>query len=366
MKKIALIALLTLTAASFTGCGFISAFKEGFKEGLIEAMEENAGITPSRPESSSSQKDSTEAETQPQVCTVGNISFTVDGKWEEMAGYEGAFSSADNKTVYMLQGTSVLGSFTPDEFYSKLIEMYSSESYELTYSDSGVTAITTADGTECFVGRIEMLQENVKFCIDVLIAPDKNTVLTFAAQCADFTTPETDIRRVTETTEFHIGTEDMMTGHTLSISSGSELHLETDGTFRYYEDGSDPDSAYLSGTYEVYYGQAAFDKLVSMTDYGLTEEELERTLAASMNGYSIGGSMPYDYFDDDSDAEEGYHICRDTFYALVVETDTLYENGTESPSEGSVLHLGYYIPELEIFDLVNANTYNYNQWSVTE
>lgn len=365
-KAIALMAALLVTASSFTGCGLVTAFKEGVREGVREAMEENAS---EHQENDTPYEEETDhySEAMPVICTVGNISFEVDGSWEEMSGYEGAYSTADKKTVYMLQGTSVLGSYTPEEFFTQLVEMYTAEEYEVTYSDESVSELTAADGTECHVGRIEMLQNSVKFCIDVLIAPDKNTVLTFASQCAEFTEPDTDIRSVTETAVFHIGTEDMISGRSYTVSSGTEIHLQDDGRFFYYAEAGDPDSDYYTGSYEVYYGQPAMDKLISMTEYGLTEEELERTLSASMNGYTIGGSMPYEYFDDETGSDEDYyHVCRDTFYAVIMNTDTQCISGEESEAEGTALYLGYYIEELDMFDLVSANTFTYTQWTPTE
>lgn len=365
-KATALIAALLVTACFCTGCGFVKAFKEGVREGVREAMEENAS---ERPESDLPYEEATYnySEAMPVTCTVGNISFDVDGSWEEMSGFEGTYTSADQKTVYMLQGTSPLGSYTPDEFFTQLVDMYTAEEYEVTYSDDSVSPLTAADGTECHVGRIEMLENSVKFCIDVLIAPDKNTVLTFASQCADFTVPDTDIRSVTETAVFHIGTDDMISGRSYTVSTGNEIKLQDDGRFFYYAESGNADSDYYTGNYEVYYGQAAMDKLVSMTEYGLTEEELERTLSASMNGYSIGGSMPYEYFDDDTGSdEEGYLVCRDTFYAVIMNTDTQCISGEESAAEGTALYLGYYIEELDMFDLVSANTFTYTQWTPVE
>ncbi len=349
------LALITasLIAVSFTGCRL---FKKAVKDTSEEIVQESEA---------SDTVESNESKAK-QTCTVGDISFEVPSDWIAMEDYEGTFSSPNKKNVYQLQGESILGSYTPDEFFNELVDFYSS-SYEIIRSESSVSPLTTADGTECFAGRIEITGSNALFSIDVLIAPDKNTVLTYAAQCPDDDYPETDIRDVTKTTVFNIGTEDMISGKKFKLSNGGEIHLNSDGSFKCLEEYGNIDSSYFEGSYEVYYGQAAFDKLVSMPEYGLTEEELESTLAANMNGYSIGGSSAADYFnDDETSSAEGYRICRDTFYAIIMQAEKLYEAGETSVIDNTALYIGYYVPELYTFDLLNTNSYTYTQWTEIE
>ena len=75
------------------------------------------------------------------------------------------------------------------------------------------------------------------------------------------------------------------------------------------------DRPYCTGTYEVYYGQEAFDKLSTMEEYGLTKEELEETLSANMNGYKLGGSNISDFINSDDyyESDDIYQICKDSF-----------------------------------------------------
>lgn len=355
MKRIIALLAVPMIAASLTGCRkFIPLIKDSDEK--ITEESENSAV----PEESS-----TEAP-QMQNCTVGNISFEVPGDWVPIEGFKGSFTSPDKKTAFQLQGESMLGSYSPKEFYEELANSYSS-SYTITYKDEDVSSITTADGTDCFAGRIKMTANKVLFNIDVLIAPDKNTVLTFASQCPEDREPSSDIRDVTQTVVFNIGTEDMASGRKFKMSDGTEIHLNNDGSFRYFRETGKTDSDYFEGTYEAYYGQTAFDKLVSMTEYGLTEEELEQTLSANMNGYSIGGSSPLDYLESSGTIErsekEYFRICKDTFYAIVLQTTSLNENGKISDSDNTVLFLGYYLSELQQFDMLNANSYNYTQWT---
>ena len=350
MKYILAIITASLIAVSFAGC---SVFKKAPAETAEETTEKSEN---------SKASDATENSAK-QTCTVGDISFEVPADWEAVNGLEGSFTSPDKKTAYQLQGESMLGSYTPDEFFHNLIDSYSS-SYEIVRKEKGVSPLTTADGTECLAGRIEMISSNTLFSIDVLIAPSKNTVLTYASQCSENNMPSSDIRDVTKTTVFNIATEDMASGRKFKISVGTEIHLNDDGSFKYFETSGDPESSYFEGNYEVYYGQAAFDKIVSMSEYGFTKEELENTLSANMNGYSIGGSSPMDYFNnEDSSGKEGYRICKDSFYTIIMHTNKLYENGKETESDGTALYFGYYIPEIEQFDLLSVNTVTYTQWT---
>lgn len=353
MKKFLAMIAISFITVNFMGCNI--SVKE-FSDEISRKTEELENCS----ENKSNNK--TYADSK-QTCTVGNISFEVPSDWIEMSEHENSFTSPDKKTAYQLQGESELGSFEPEEFYSNLCDTYSSTYYIV--NKEKLSSIKTADDTSCFVGRIKMTGRNILFNIDVLIAPDKNTVLTFASQCAEENEPDTDIREVTKTASFNIGTEDMASGRNFTISQGSEIHLNDDGSFKYFETSGDSNSSYFDGNYEVYYGQAAFDKLISMKEYGLTEDELERTLSANMNGYRVGGSRPMDYIEDsqNSSNEKCYRICKDTFYVIIMNTKTLTENGGISYIDGTVLYMGYYIPEIEQFDLLSVNTYDYTQWS---
>ena len=117
----------------------------------------------------------------------------------------------------------------------------------------------------------------------------------------------------------------------------------------------------------MYYGQAAMDKVASMTEYGLTMEELERVLAANMNGYIPGGSRPSDYFyamGELEDNRDRYQVCRDTFYAVILHNQRLVSS-LEDVQEGgnSVLYIGFYLPELKMADLTNCNAMSNTQWT---
>lgn len=138
-------------------------------------------------------------------------------------------------------------------------------------------------------------------------------------------------------------------------------------SYRYYRSEDDHENQYYEGVYEVYYGQTAVDKVVSMTEYGLTEEELNQVLSANMNGYVPGGSTPGDYLYYEGvleDTRERYTVCLDTFYAVILHNQRLVYSPDNVREDGnSTLYIGFYIPELEMADLTNCNALSHTQWT---
>ena len=120
----------------------------------------------------------------------------------------------------------------------------------------------------------------------------------------------------------------------------------------------------------MYYGQSAMDKVASMTEYGLTMEELEQVLASSMNGYIPGGSRPSDYLYAMGELEDNrkrYQVCLDTFYAVILHNQRLISSPEDVREGGnSVLYIGFYLPELEMADLTNCNAMSNTQWTFQE
>ena len=297
--------------------------------------------------------------------TIDNISFSVNETWEEYGGQEGSFIPPDRKSAYSLQGVSNLGSYTPETFYQSLILGYKTE-HEIISSDEALSDFTTADGIQSKIGRIEMSKDNLFFSIDVLIVPQKNTVVTFASQTPDKSTLPIDIREITNTAKINIAQEDYIYGNTFIASDDSELCLNDNGEFIYYQSKDDHNKPYCTGKYEVYHGQDAIDKVDSMTDYGLTKEEQEQTLSANMNGYKLGGPtvMDYLYPDDSNNSDNLYQICKDSYYAVILHNEKLVESGNTSDMGNDSLYIGFYIPEINYADMINAGTANYVGWTL--
>lgn len=347
MKKFC-IPLLLAASLTMTGCS-LSTF-EGALDSAINSLAEQA--LESVPPCSSEMV----------RFTVGNVSFDMDSAWIPMEGYEGSCCTPDRKTVYQLQGESMLGSYTPEEFFRNLCGGYRDKGYTLRSEDDTLTELALPDDAQALVGRIVMVENEVLFNIDVLLIPQKNTVLTFASQCAETNTPPLDIREISASVTVNAGTEDYISGNTFIADESSELCLAKDGTFIYYEHAGTPDSAYTAGTYEVYYGQAAIDKAVSMEEYGLTAEELERVNAANMNGYVLNSQKLLSAVTEGSD--ETYRICKDTFYTVILHNTVLSDSTGQQEISVDTMYIGYYLPELQFADMVNANSAGYAGWKL--
>lgn len=295
----------------------------------------------------------------PQSCTVGDITFSVNGNWVPYDGKEGAFKTASGKEVYLFQGVSPLSDYSPEEFYASLIEYYS-QSYEIKFSDKTLETITLADSSEAKAGKIEMTDKEVFYSVDVIIVPQKNIVATFCGQCKSDGTLPTEVREISSTMLVNIGTKDAVSGNSFTVKDGSELILSDENTFIYYQYENDHDGAYVKGSYEVYYGQAAFDKLSGMKEYGLTEEELESVLRSDMKGYVPGGAEGGVSIKDG----ESYQVCKDTFYLMILHNESgIDETGEYVELGHDMIYFGYYIPELGVFD-TTSGTARHVMWTI--
>lgn len=298
-----------------------------------------------------------------QTCTVDNITFSVDASWQPQSGMEGTFLLPDEACAYQLQGISPLGGYTPQEFFDSLIEVYENQ-YDIISADTTLSTYTSPDNVECCLGNVKMLMGDNFFDIDVLIAPSKNTVVTFAATCFKDNQDKVDIRKVSNTATFQIGDMDYITGNAFLANDGSELCLQLDGTFANYHYADDHDGERLTGTYEVYYGQSAIDQVAGMTEYGLTADELNGVLTAAQDGYVLNSDRNTAFLTESDSSSTSHHICLDTFYALILHNEQYITASNESSELGNTtLFIGYYIPELQMLDMTNANAANYAQFT---
>ena len=314
--------------------------------------------------------------------TAGKVSYSTQGvrfevptDWTRAEGTD-LFYTADGQQVYGLNGVSALGSSTPQEFFELITEYYeSSVQFDSLEVPDELYSWKFGDDVECQVADLVGYQGSVLYCTKLVIAPQKNLVLTFCGQVHkdDAQGPagvQYALNWLCDKLTFEIGDQDYISGNTFLCGDGSQLCLQAGGSFRYYQSAEDHENQYYEGKYEVYYGQAAMDKVASMTEYGLSMEELERVLSASMNGYIPGGSRPSDYFyatGELEDNREQYQVCLDTFYAVILHNQRLVHS-PEDVTEGgnSTLYIGFYLPELEMVDLTNCNAMSYTQWTFQE
>lgn len=300
-----------------------------------------------------------------QTRTVENVTFSVPAylKHAPRDGREGTYMDYELQEGYQLQGVSPLGSYTPDEFFTELTNGYR-ENYAIERMDGEMSPFTTADGLEGYVGHVDAISSSTFFSIDVLAVPRKNVVVTFCGQCREGQTLSLDVREITETATFSIALEDVITGNRFSMDDNSCLELTEDGGFIWYEDADRLSDTYAAGTCEVIRGQAAVDRAAYMEEYGLTYEELNRVIQSAMNGYVPGAGNPLDMFREDPQ-HETYHICLDSFYAVILHSTQLSEANSVTEADGITLFVGFYIEDLGIIDMTNCNTAQHSIWHMT-
>ena len=300
------------------------------------------------------------------------VVFHVPEDWTQIEGTD-LFYTENQKQVYGLNGVSALGSYTAQEFFEDLVGYYrTSNQFDSLDAPETLSVWQSSDGVECHIADLTGYQGSTLYCTRMVIAPQKNLVLTFCAQAhKDEIQDPASVWRVLDdlrdSLTFEIGSQDYISGNTFLCGDGSQLCLQDDNSFCYYRSADDHENQYYEGVYEVYYGQAAMDKIVSMTEYGLTMDELEQVLSANMNGYIPGGSRPSDYLYSSGELEDNrtrYDVCLDTFYAVILHNQRLvYSPDDISEGGNSTLYIGFYLPELEMADLTNCNAASYTQWT---
>lgn len=357
-KKWPLLLLPAAVLCALTACGSPSAA--------------DADSTP--PSTASEPSDPAPESTQSWITySTQGVSFHVPASWIQAEGTD-MFYTASQEQAYGLNGVSPLGSYEPQAFFEELVEYYSGQFDTLEAPDE-LYHWQFGDDVDCQVADLVGYQGSVLYCTKLIIAPQKNMVLTFCGQAyrdhvQDPVVVQYGLNVLCDDLVFEIGSQDYISGNTFLCPDGSQLCLEDDGSYRYYQSADDHENQYYEGVYEVYYGQAAMDQAASMTEYGLTMEELEMVLSANMNGYVPGGSSPSDYLYSIGELEDDrtrYSVCLDTFYAVILNNQRLVYSPEEIREGGnSTLYIGFYIPELGMADLTNCNAASHTQWSLQE
>ena len=307
--------------------------------------------------------------------SVQGVSFEVSADWSQASGTD-LFYTADRKQVYGLNGVSALGSYTPQTFFEELVSYYQTGN-QFTSLDAPetLTPWQFSDGVVCQAASLTGYKASLLYCTKLVIAPQKNMVLTFCGQANTNTAGDPasvwrPLNLLCDSLTFEVGSRDYISGNTFLCGDGSQLCLRDDGSYRCYRLAEDHENQYYESVCEVYLGQAAMDKAASMTEYGLTTEELEHVLSANMNGYIPGGSRPSDHLYSTGEPEDSrtrYTVCLDTFYAVILHNRRLVHSPEDvTEGGGSTLYIGFYLPELEMADLTNCNAISHAQWTFQE
>lgn len=308
------------------------------------------------------------------------FTFYTNPAWEK--GNETIFFKPDGSEVYGITGISNLGSGGSELFFKNTIEHIKKEGeVEIIKTSDTLTEKKNKQGVTYYVGWVDSRLKNRPQYSVFLLVPQKNLVVSFVAQFAKDSISRDEVYETMENMyqdiEFHLGERDYVSGNTFIVGEDAEICFYKDNTFKFYRSKDDHENDYFEGTYEVLYGEAAIDKVVSMKDYGLTREEMEKVLAAQMDqNVSLSKNNLYRYWAEEQKKQgkkveeierETHKVCRDTFHAIILHNETLVKSPTESEKLGiDTLYFGHYINEKETMDLVNANAGSYALWKFSK
>lgn len=267
---------------------------------------------------------------------------------EDWSGYpdvEGAFIDEQKKIGYLVRGVSALGSGSTEAFYQELKDHLGTLD-EILEEPEGLADWTGTDGTRGqTISMAAMAENRVYLRQETILIPDKNLAVSLSAEYTDETYTEevkTNLLRMRDSLTVQIGNQDYVSGNVFVAGDESQLCFREDGSFYYYQHKSDHSQNYFTGTYEVHYGQAAYDYLIRSEELSLSQEALEQVITDNMDGYHIkdGGAGDMSRLlegmgiTENSAPAQTYQVCKDTFYVIVLHNDTLVLTGGEAQEGG--------------------------------
>lgn len=301
--------------------------------------------------------------------------FTVqiDETWES----DGADGFVKGDDEYYRIIATPLGSYTPEETYHDLRDIWAEGCLPLedpmypslwALSD-GVTE--EGDDYQFFFQEWE-IDQDFYGCLSAIMSVDKNLLISihgYTTSLKKYHQVAAEVAGVLNSVTFQIGQEDALSGRSFLCGDGSQLNLDPDGSFLWVQTPEAEASARYLGSYEVFYGQEAVEEIASREEYGLTRADLWGSIFYSMDGYwPDGAPLEGGYTTLAFGSEEtGYYVCLDTFYVIVLHNESLvHEDGSAEPMGYDTVYLGFYIPELELADLINLNTATDARWYLQE
>ncbi len=366
MKKTLILMLACLVL--FSGCGAIETAVDIATDLIEEEVQTSLNSSDTSTPQENTKNEAPGSNDLTNSYDEGRFTFSVPSGYTSRDQSFSFFTDAGDAALG-INAVSALGSSELDEIMPALLEVFAS-SGEIVNSSKELSDFVSLDGSACKYGWAEIAMTDTTYAyMEFIMAPSKNLLIStmYQAQSQQGLMPD-DLAVLRNSIEFSIGTQDEITGGTfVNQNDFSELVLNSDSTYNYYQTTGEHSDNYYSGTYEVFYGSDATEKLISMKDYGYTAEELDTTLKNNMNGYVLmsDNSMPIIGEDGEltSSASDMYFICEDTFYLMILTHETATIDGaTEDLGSVVVPFLGYYMPDLGGFDSLNLNTVSNQFW----
>lgn len=311
--------------------------------------------------------------------TYGNLTFKVGSDWTEIDDERAdvTFVHSDGYTQYSLLALydDTMSSDVEEYFKKLLSELMDSGK---TLDPKGLKPIvpyTMADGRDAYVGRITVTKDDLAYAeTDVLLIPDIKYMIAIVGVYTKNRKLPMDVRDITDTVTINKETgavtkttvEGGVTSKTVNVNScfydantGSLLDMTDTENFKIYVFADNKDGLYSGGTYEVYMGDDAVDKVDEMTFYGITREEVELMINRAQEGYALATGLSYQ-----NPGDKLYSVDRNDFCAMVFNIEYIHDdsgNITENKKQ-PVLYVGFYVEELDMFDMTNCMTFSTYRW----
>lgn len=306
--------------------------------------------------------------------SMDSVTVKINEAWQEYPDVKGAFVDEQKKIGYRIRGVSALGSDPTDAFFEEMKGHLETLDHVLAEPEA-LEDWVGADGTKGQTISMEAMMDNrVYLRQETILMPDKNLAVSLAAEYTDEAHAD-EVRRnllnLRDSLTVQIGEQDYISNNIFGAGDGSQLCLKEDGSFYYYQDKADHSQNYFAGTYEVYYGEEAYEYLSGDEALGLSREALEAVVTSNMDGYRIQDGGAGDMarileemgITEPSGTTELYRICKDTFYAVILHNDTLILTDGQTEDGGyDSIYIGFYLPELNAVNVANTGSGNYHTW----
>ncbi len=302
------------------------------------------------------------------------FTFYVMPEWTKRNN-EYIYDVASGNEGYGITGISNLGSKKSEDFFKDFVKYVDEEKGKevIKYSDALIER-KTAQGVVYQIGWVDVNLKGIPHYVVMVMSPQKNVAISFFAQLRENNIPREQVYKTIEMMykdiEFHLGEKDYVSGNTFIVGENSEICFYKDKTFKFYKSKDDHENYYYEGTYDVFYGEAAVDEIVSLEEYGITKKDVESFLAnAADNNISLRSDKPNEYFTkkQKQDDEETYKACKDTFYAIILHNKNLVTSPSKSEKKGhDTLYVGHYVQEKKALDLENVNANSIAFWQFSK
>lgn len=127
----------------------------------------------------------------------------------------------------------------------------------------------------------------------------------------------------------------------------------------------------VTGTYKVYNGQKAIDKVSSIKELGLTETEVSDLIEQNTKNYCIGDISAKFISNTYGISKATADISKSDFYCIVLHGTEITSEEKSEKIDKDMIYIGYYIDEIkyendikkvEAFDLLNVSKFNSDFW----